>query len=53
MLKDEEYKTRITVHCKNKRKRIITVQGRWTVSMAASLGRDLEGDDYRYVTLEY
>lgn len=53
MIKETDIKTIITVHCVDKTQRIINVQGYWTISMASSLAKDLEGDNYRYTTISF
>lgn len=41
-----EYKTKITIFCKDNSTRVITCEGRYSLQMATDLGRDLEGDNF-------
>ena len=41
-----DYKSKITINCKDNTKRIVNVIGRWSDQMAKELATDLEGSNF-------
>lgn len=48
-----EFITTITVYRKDNTRRVIKVQGLWNTISATSLGKDLDGDLCKYVTVSH
>lgn len=45
-MKQNDFKSRITIFCKDKSTRIVNVIGRWSTDSAKQLALDLEGQNY-------
>jgi len=45
----DNFKTIITISCKDGTTRVIKAIGRWNSQSAAALGKDLEGDNFKSV----
>ena len=50
--KQSERKTMVTVECKDGSKRVITCLGIYTSTSAIALGKDLEADNYKSVSVK-
>lgn len=45
-MKSSEYKSKITIFCKDSSVRVINVVGRWSQQMATQLGQDIEMNNF-------
>ena len=45
---EDSFKTLVTITCNDGTTRVLNVIGRWNSQAATALGKDLEGDNFKY-----